>query len=200
MDGLRQPVGEQPPQIYWRRRLISMAGVVLLVVVLWFLITSPSGESPASGASDSSSTTPTPDAYVADGSEEMCGPDNVRLTTTANPFTAAGSALPQFDVNVTHVGDDACLLDTTSDDTALVITSGSDRVWSSADCADTAALDSQALLLQPGAAEELHLTWSRQRSNPDCTTQTAEPRAGFYWAELTVQGIPSERVQFELAG
>ena len=43
MDGLRDPVGGKPPEIYWRRRIVAAIGVVLVVVVIYFLASSPGG-------------------------------------------------------------------------------------------------------------------------------------------------------------
>ncbi len=202
MDGLKQPVGDLPPQIYWRRRIIFFGGLVLFIAVLWILITSPSGG--GEGNSADPTTTPTASPTVAPTATpdvslaRACGPDDVQLTVTPNPFTSAGGALPQFDVAIEHIGLTPCLLDTEAAGTELHIRSGPDRIWNSTDCPANSPINARQFLLQPDAEENFSVTWPRQRSNPDCTTQTSEPAAGFYLATLTIQGIESDEAQFQL--
>lgn len=200
MDGLKQPVGDLPPEIYWRRRLVIFGGVVLLILVLWFLITSPSGGGEADGADPTTAPTSQPTVDADGNAARACGPDDVQLTIVANPFTSPSGALPQFDVAIEQVGSSPCLLDTTAANTELHIRSGSDRIWNSSDCPADSPISARQFLLQQDASEDFSITWPRQRSNEDCTTETAEPGAGFYLATLTIQGIESDEVQFELTG
>ena len=53
-------------------------------------------------------------------------------------------------------------------------------------------------LLQPGTSEQVEASWPRTWSFEGCTATTDVPQPGYYFAELTVQGITAERVQFEL--
>lgn len=210
MDGLREPVGGQPPEVYWRRRIVAATGLVLALVVLYFLAFSPDGgkddaavspgaEAPAEGTDDT--TTPASDGATG-GTSRACTAEDVQLTVTPNPFNVAGGALPVFDVSVKNNSATPCLVDTAAEGTEFTVWSGGesnkDMYFSTAYCPDDATVASRQMLLQSGTEEKLSVTWSRQRVGEGCTTGDA-PAAGFYWAQLTVQGIASEPTQFQLS-
>lgn len=203
MDGLRHPVGEKPAGVYWVRRLIVFGVIGLVLVVAWFLIFSPGGDGAGEGAGTTTepavTTSPTVDSTGSPGATFACTDADVVLTATPNPFTSGAGSLPQFDVSVEHVSLSPCLLSTTADGTELLITSGSDRIFSSLDCTDDGSFPDTELLLADGATEMFQVNWTRQRSSEGCGTPTSTPGDGFYWAEITVQGIAAEPVQFELA-
>ncbi len=104
-----------------------------------------------------------------------------------------------FDVSITHTGATPCLLSTDSPNTELLITSGSDRIFSSADCPTDATINKRDFLLQPDAKETFSVTWSRQRSAPGCTAVSATPGDGTYHAVLTIQGIEAPDATFQLS-
>ncbi len=204
MDGLRDPVGGKPPEIYWRRRIVAAIGVVLVLVVIYFLASSPGGKT--DGASKSNSPAPAvspnssadPNALPSGDVSRPCTSADVQLTLTTNPRDFAGTALPVFNVDIKQSGSTACSLDTAADGTELKITSGADRVFSSLDCPTDATISARQFLLQAGASETFQATWNRQRTVPECTTVSAAPGAGTYHAILTVQGIQSNDASFTL--
>lgn len=207
MDGLREPVGGKPPEIYWRRRIVAAIGVVLVIVVIYFLASSPGGKksdaSPSVTPDVTTSANPSADASAPPSGDVSCPctAADVKLTVTPNPFKFAGTALPVFDVAIKNSVATPCLLDTASTGTELQIWSGGennkDIYFSSTYCPDDGTITARQLLLQAGAEEPLSLTWSRQRKGEGCTTGSA-PGEGFYWAQVTIQGIASEPAQFQL--
>lgn len=201
MDGLRNPIGEEPPEVYWKRRLIVGIAIVIAILVIWFIIAK------ATGGGEDPAVTPDPEAGVSASPDpsgepasavQACGPSDVTITTVANPADVPAGALPVFDANLAQDGASACMIDTAAKGTELLVTSGSDRIYSSTDCAEDNTIATTQLILQPGATENLSVTWNRQRSLPDCATVTAEPGAGTYKAKLTIQGIESEEATFRL--
>lgn len=204
MDGLRNPVGDEPPEVYWKRRLVVVIGIVILGLVIWFVFSKVFGGSDE-GATPGSSPEPTagvttsgaPADSDASGAQ-ACGSDDLAVTTVANPAAVATESPVKFDVSVAYDGTSTCLLDTGAEGTELLITSGSDRIFSSADCPDDATIPSTQLLLEEGAKETLSVTWNGQRSLPECATVTAVPGAGTYNATLTLQGVTSEPAVFNL--
>ncbi len=204
MDGLREPVGGQPPEVYWRRRIVAIVGAVLLLVVVYFLAVSPGGgdpnATPATTPDATVSADPTAGATAGADVSRPCTAADVTLTATPNPSDFGAGALPVFDVSITHTGSTPCLLDTEAADTELLITSGSDRIFSSLDCATDATINARKFLLQPDAEETFSVTWSRQRSVPECTAVSATPGNGTYHAVLTIQGIEAPDLTFQLEG
>lgn len=208
MDGLREPVGGKPPEIYWRRRIVAAIGVVLVLVVIYFLASSPGGTTDGTNASNSPAAAVSPDASADPGvlasgdPSRACTSADVTLTVTPNPFKFAAGALPSFDVAIKTSDASPCLLDTASANTSLVIWSGGESnkdIYFSTDyCPDDGTITAQKFLLQPGAEESMSLTWSRQRKGEQCSDGGA-PADGYYWAQVTIQGIASEPAQFQLA-
>ena len=208
MDGVRTPVGDLPPEVYWRRRIVVIAALALLVVVIWFLVTSPRGGTPenqnpgSNGAAAptvsptvSPSGSPNPTVDVS----RPCTDADVTITATPNPRAFAAGTLPVFDVTVSMIGLSPCKLSTASEGTQLLITSGNDRIFSSLDCPDDATINEREFILQAGANDEMfQVTWNRQRSAEGCTTVNATPQPGTYKADLAIQGVAAEQVRFEL--
>lgn len=207
MDGLRDPVGGKPPEIYWRRRIVAAIGVVLVIVVIYFLVSSPGGKTKkdtASGAvsppaTTSANPTSSPGANATAATSRTCTAADVTLTLTPNPVNFAAGALPVFDVGIKQAGPSACRLDTAATGTELKITSGSDRIFSSLDCPTDATINARQFLLAPAANETFQVTWNRKRSAPSCAAVAAAPGAGTYHAVLTIQGIASKDVTFTLS-
>lgn len=209
MDGLREPMGDLPPEVYVRRRIVAALGVILVVVVLGFLIFSPSGDKKPATSTDkgtssvtpppSVSPSPTPD--LADA--RACTSADVLLTVTPTPFTVPAGSPATFDVSIKQQGSAPCLLDTDADGTSLVVWSGGesnrDMYFDSTYCEADTTITSRQMLLQPGAEEKMSLAWGRNRIGEGCT-EGASAGPGFYWAKLTVAGVEAEAAQFELAG
>ena len=217
MDGLTRPVGELPPETYWRRRLVSGAFLVLAILVLYYLVrslfgggdapTTPgpshspspgvsSGATPSvsTGASTGPSSSPTADLSAV----RNCGAADVTIVLTATTHDWAGTTEPSFNAAVRQSASTACVLDTASSDAELLVTSGAVRQWSNLDCAKAPLLTAQKLLLKPGDTAALSATWPRVRSEAGCPTTLKAPGAGTYRATLTVQGITSDQAVFAL--
>ncbi len=211
MDGLREPVGAQPPEVYWRRRVVAIVGAVLLVIVVYFLVFSPGGgtpegtplKSPDPTTNTAITTGPAAGATADANVTRACTTSDVTITATPNPFSFASGTLPVFDVSLTQSGTTPCLLDTGAADTEFVVWSGGennkDIYYSTTYCPDDSTIAPRRLILQPGDDEPLQVTWSRQRVGTGCTPGS-DPAAGYYWAQLTIQGIASEPAQFQLEG
>lgn len=221
MDGLARPVGELPPEIYWRRRLVSGAFLVLAILVLYYLVhslfgggdgpTTPGPTTSASpgvstSASPGASTSASPGATAGTSSSptvdlagiRMCGAADVTIVLTATTHDWSGTTEPSFTGAVRQSAATQCVLDTAASDAELLVTSGAVRQWSNLDCAKTPLLTAQKLLLKPGDTATLSTTWPRVRSEDGCPTTLKAPGPGTYRATLTVQGITSDQAVFAL--
>jgi len=192
VDTLLHPVGDLDPGVYMRRRLMVLAFAVLAIFVVYFLIKAafaPGDGSPAPGPSVSPSASPNPSVSAAD--VRACGTGD--LTVDLSPMTRdfAGSEFPMFEATITQTGLTPCVVDTTLPGTELLITSGSDRIWSSADC-ESGALDAQQVVLEPNETRAIRFEWPRIRSNEVCASNLPSPLPGTYHALLTLNGVTSQ--------
>lgn len=124
-----------------------------------------------------------------------CTPADVQLTLApdATSYPLGGTAT--FQVTIVHTGVNPCTIDAGLVSREVLVTSGSDRIWSSADC-DTAG--SRLLLLAPGNQDVEAVAWATQRSAPGCAADLPAPGAGTYQAVVNAPGLASAPVVFTL--
>jgi hypothetical protein len=169
MSTIKNPVGPQPPSVYWRRRLLLLAVLVAVVVVVVLIIVRPGSggtKTPAGGQTNGQSGSPSPTFSGAGGSAATCDPSVISLTAVTDAASYAAGAQPQLSMTIANNGASACTIDVGTDAQSYTITSGSDTIWSSTDCqTDKAALKQ---VLEPGVAKALSTTpfaWDRTRSS-----------------------------------
>lgn len=190
MSTLRNPVGPQPPSVYWRRRLIVLLGLVAVVVVILLIVFRPgaggseAGPTPPSGdPSGTPSTTPT---FEASDPEELCDPSVIRLEPVTDSGSYAAGVMPQISMRITNTSSAPCTFDVGTAQQEYLIMSGSDRIWSSRDCQTEPANLPQ--VLEPN--ETLSTTpfpWDRTRSSEGtCDQERTEVIAGGATYRLSV--------------
>lgn len=92
----------------------------------------------------------------------------------------------KYQLSVINGGKQSCVITIDSKTFELKITSGSDRIWSSRDCAKTLKPATKTL-----ASEESHawtMTWNGERSRKNCKISSEFPRPGIYWATADLDG------------
>jgi hypothetical protein len=221
---LLRPAGPLPAGVYWRRRLVVFAATVL-VVVLAMVVTSTgnragasatrapggTGHRPAVAASPSAGAEPvgTPAAtspasrHPAAGPPRRpaavprCGRGDLSLTATTDRRSYTAGALPRFVLAVRDSGGRRCRADLASPARSFLVLSGSDRIWSSADC-ETAG--HAVVALRPGQRLRFVATWPRSRSRPGCQPRPAVARPGTYRVTGYVGDLASAEAVFTLAG
>ncbi|MGB3909006.1 MAG: hypothetical protein WBL06_00855 [Pseudolysinimonas sp.] len=184
MSTVRNPVGPQPPSVYWRRRLLVLLGLIAVVVIIVLIIARPGAENTGRetpAPSNSASSTP------AAGEEgDPCNPAVIQLEPVTDAATYASGVQPQISMSITNTGSVACTLDVGTAEQAYFIVSGSDPIWNSRDCQQNAT--SLEMELEPN--EPLTTTpfaWDRTRSAADtCAAARPEVIAGGATYRLSV--------------
>jgi hypothetical protein len=188
MSTIKNPVGPQPPSVYWRRRLVLLLLVVVVIVVVVLIIVRPGSGTPSSHPSGSNSASGPPSAGATSGSSATaCDPSVITLTPITDAASYAAGVNPQLSMSITNSGASACTFDVGTDAQVYLITSGSDQIWSSKDCQEAPAANKQ--VLQPGKAlSTTPFAWDRTRSSTTtCTGSRPEVTAGGASYHLTVQ-------------
>ena len=132
-------------------------------------LTSPRGGSSGGGSSGAQSTA------------APCHPENVVVTVHSDRDDYAAGVYPVLTLTLVNTGSTTCRADVGPDTLELRITSGNDRIWSSADCGD--AFRAEAVELRRGVPHDVDLTWDRTRSWPDCRDDVVHARPGTYVAK-----------------
>ena len=94
-------------------------------------------------------------------------------------------------------GTDQCLVDAGEAQREIVITSGTDRVWSNRDCV-VPGTEKRTLLLAGGANDTTAFAWNRVRSAEGCPQGLPTPGAGTYSAQLNLAGSSAPPAVFGL--
>lgn len=196
MGSFMHPSGPLSAGTYWRRRIsiiVIVVVIIVLAVVIWNAA-SGHGSSEATHASNGSPSASIP-AGVAD-----CTKGSLSATLTATQTTFPSTAQPSFQAKVTNIGKTKCTFDTSQTGWTLAITSGSDKVFSSADCPPSSTTP-QLFLLLPGQSKVFAATWNRTRSDSEqCSKTLPTPGVGTYRATLTAAGATSQPAVFMLSG
>jgi hypothetical protein len=208
MSTIRNPVGPQPPSVYWRRRLVLLLGLVAVIVVIVLIIVRPGGtpssspsKTPSPSTSTNPSSTPSPSFTSADGGT-ACNPAQVSVLALTDSNSYASGVKPMISMKITNAGTAPCTFDVGTGAQEYIITSGSDRIWSSKDCQKSPTSTPQ--VLQPGV--ELTTTpfaWDRTRSSTTTCNATrpaavANSTGPTYKLQVKLGSVESENVAFRL--
>ena len=203
MSTFRNPVGPQPTNVYWRRRLVVGLGLLAVIVVILLIVFSPKGGgTPTGNKTDSSAPgdTSTPGSTAPPSDAAPC--DNADLTVTAQTDKASYSTeeSPVLTFTITNEGKAACMVTGGSDVQKWVISSGSEVYWDSTDC----QADPKPSVVAVAAGDSASggpLTWPRTRSDKDtCDDPPLSVPAGdaTYSLTVTVNGVESKPVKLRL--
>ena len=200
-----QPVGPRPPYVYWVRRLVLLALLVLAVVLLAHACSG--GSAPARNGSlkqradqqplTSASTSPSPSSTgSAAPSGAACQARNLRVDVSSDATSYARNVRPRFTAVVKNTGP-ACRFPTALSSRTWRIMSGVDKVWSTADCPRSP--DGKPVTLRAGEQITYVLPWDRFRSTPGCALEGAPAQAGTYRLYVTIAGATGPPALFHLA-
>ena len=209
MSTLRSPVGPQSPSVYWRRRLVVLLGLIAVIVVIVLIIVRPGSGSPSGSPSDtpkpSTSSEPQPSGsptFTSAAGGEACNPAQVTLTAVTDSNSYAAGVNPNISMTIVNAGTAPCTFDVGTGAQEYIITSGTDRIWSSKDC--QTAPTSTPQVLQPGVPlSTTPFAWDRTRSSSTtCTSQrpaaVAGPDGPTYKLQVKLGTVESAEVAFRL--
>jgi hypothetical protein len=239
--------------VFWRRRVSVLTGVLVVVAVVAWACTSASGrpegmESPQqtgpSGADAMVVSLPSPLASLLDSpvgspagspgadaagragngvpggsisaapmphsaaspsavaapkprrAGDPCDAKDIVISLRGGQMVYEGDAKPSFLMTVVSTARVECTIDVGPRALELRISSGPDRVWSTADCVSGEGKDVQRL--QRGIPYVRTIVWDRHRSGKVCGGQLAAAHAGTYVAATHMAGISSDRAVFRL--
>ncbi len=204
MSSLLHPTGSEPPQVYWRRRAVVLAAALILVIAI--VVVWPKGATPTQPnasstpvnstsasmvVSPSGSGTASPTASPTPTAPQACLTENLRLSMTGSHQLAQGSK-QKFTATVTNSGTVSCVLNLTASNFVLTVTSGSDRIWSTSDCAKW--VPTKKLTLKPQAKYAFPVTWPLRRSQATCKTTKTSVNPGTYVGKATFSDTLTDRV------
>jgi hypothetical protein len=196
MSTFRTPVGPQPSNVYWRRRIIVGLALLAVIVIVLLIVFSPrggdSGTPTVNEPTTPTSETPDPDA--------ACAPGLVEVTAATDKSSYAAGESPQITLTVTNTGTVACTINAGTSQQEYRITSGDELYWTSKDC-QSEATDATVILEPNDPKSTAPIVWDRTRSSATtCETERKQVPAGgaSYHLKITLGDLTSNDVQFIL--
>lgn len=162
---------------------------------------SPSASSPSPSPSNSKSKHkqaaksrhPKPGQNTLGGN---CPSADVVVSLSSNGDSYAPGARPRFTMSVVSTSGRSCVFNIGPRHLSLVISSGSVRVWGSADCLHGSG--TQVATLRRGVPVQRKLTWDRTLSSPGCRMPHTAAQPGAYTATASDAGTHSHTLVFDL--
>ncbi|MEO3785605.1 hypothetical protein ABGB12_19925 [Actinocorallia sp. B10E7] len=214
---------EEYQEAYWRRRVIALGAVVLVVGGLAWGCSGDGDEKEAAAKKEkpaaSPSPSPVPTVSGSGGASlaiptvmvtvtqtatvaaprrrgDVCAARDVVATLTPTVREFAPGVQPSFRLTVVNTGDLDCTFDVGAQKLVARIKSGSDRIWSSAHCDVTEGSSIQ--MLRRGIPYATTLVWDRRRSGKGCDGPRAKALPGTYAVQAQGGGVKTEKSVFVL--
>ena len=211
MSTNQTPAGRQSPQVYRRRRLLVLIGLIAVIVAVVLIIVRPgSSQGDDRGASPSTSPTTVPstsnpttiptEPTAADG--DPCSPEKILVEAVTDKSAYEAAEQPQLSVTITNTGKNICVLNAGTAQQVFTIKSGEELYWTSTDC-QVDAIDAE-VSLTPGTpiSSAVPIIWDRTRSSPETCNgprETVPAGGASYHLSVSVDGFESaESKQFQL--
>ena len=211
MPSWKEPVGPKGKNVYLRRRLLVLAGVVALAVAIMLIIVRPGSSGGAAGVREVEVPDDLVEVEQQDQSQtaededpdqiDACAPGRLVVTPITDSGSYGPEDLPLLSLSIENTGDEECSADLGTAGMIFEITSGSDQIWRSTDCQQNP--DHRVVILKPGTPLETEgIPWDRTRSGPDTCDAEREPVVGggaSYHLRATAAGVQSGgTAQFQL--
>lgn len=216
MSTVKNPVGPEPPNTYWRRRAAVLGVLVVILLLGWLLLravfgssaepeaqdpsASPSASPTASAspepsdASPSASAAPNSSASPSPSARSTCSDSDIEVAASTSASSTSVGAGMGLTMTVTNTGDAACNRDVGAGANELRITSGSVLVWSSDFCSPSS--ESDVVALMPGKPFTTSVTWSGTVTAKDCPADQPLAQSGTYKVQARNGDVTSESVTF----
>ncbi|MBC6459835.1 hypothetical protein HKK72_18365 [Actinomadura sp. HBU206391] len=127
---------------------------------------------------------------------DACAPGDVVVNLDSKADAYRGKARPQFLISVVNTGKRPCTFGVGPKELELRVTSGPDRIWSSAHCARGDG--SSIRLLKRGIPYAETVTWDRKRSANGCGGSRSLARPGTYVVAVKADHQRPKREVFRL--
>lgn len=218
--GDMEPTGAD---VYWRRRITVLTVVLVVVAIIVWACSAGDDEQPAQqgrehaagphavamakaertggpapipGGAAVKTPRPTPKPSPRRRAGDPCRPSDLVLALQSERRAYPGGERPVFLLTLVNTSKLECTVDVGPRTLIVRITSGRDRVWSTADCVSGEGTERRKL--KRGVPYVRMVEWDRRRSPEDCRARRPEARPGSYLATAHTKGVRSARAPFRL--
>jgi hypothetical protein len=205
MSSVLNPLGPQPPSVYWRRRLLVALAFIVALTLFWSMFLSGgSGDqrTPVAATSPTATAQPTPTntpvaSTSASTSSGDCADADISVTAQpASPKAAIGAPIT-FKMLITNTSAVPCTRNVGPKVNTIAVASGGVHVWSSDDCG--ALGGDQIETIPPGGSWAVQATWNQKLTQPGCAGTQAAAAAGSYDVTGKNSAVISKPTTFQIS-
>jgi hypothetical protein len=125
-----------------------------------------------------------------------CPDSMVRVAADAKSSSSPAGKPVLIQVSLENTASVACRISISAKTLELTVTSGKDRIWTTAHCTD--AINPGPFTLQPGKKRQLGVIWMGERSKKGCPSGQQRSLPGYYGVTATFSGTVSATGHFLL--
>lgn len=195
-----RPVGPEPPEVYWRRRLLVglaiLVALIIIVVMFWPGGGTSSNPVPTGSPTATASTSPSPSGSTSESAGVDCSDSDIRVTAEIPKTSYEKGATIQFYMLIANTSDRACKRNVGPRVNSFKVTSGGEPVWDSDDCNPTGG--DQIETIPQGGAFKVAATWNQTLTSPGCPSGMPKAQPGAYSAVAKNLNVPSKPLTFAI--
>jgi hypothetical protein len=218
------PVGSHTPSVYWRRRLLVLASVILLVILLALTLravfgddkgkpsaadpnpgsttpvthpASPGTTNPSTQVSSTGGTASTTGGSTSSTPPAKCTPAQLKVQAVVGKPTYQVGDKPVLTLQVTNSGPAPCAQNVADSQIVLRVYNGASRVWGSHDCQTEPGVDQRTLLVNKPVG--FSIVWSGLTAQAGCTGTRQQVGAGTYTLYAALAGHDGKAAQFVIS-
>jgi len=197
--------------VYWRRRLLVLAGLIAIVWVILQIVGlvrgdgEPAASSPTPTATPATSASPTPEPTPTAPADQVsveietdtrpCDPTDVRILPSVAGGQYAGEPV-DVDLMITTLGGSACTFEPDADQLLVVIDAGGAPIYDSSVC--RAAFLPEAVAVPAGWGTVVPVEWTGRGSGAGCGTSEGFAPPGSYTLTIGTYGGEPGSTTFRL--
>ncbi len=194
--------GDKPSARVYRRRRITVAVLALVLVglIIWGA-TAIAGifggnDQPEAAAPVSATASPSAGESVPPSDSNSCKAEEIKITATTDQSSYASGEEPVLTLGIENTSERECEVNVGTSQQEFLISSGSDRIFSTVDCLDNG--EDVLLSFAAGQKENAKFTWNRNRSAPGCKAVNVQPLPGTYKFTAAIGEMTSDPATFVL--
>lgn len=202
MSSVINPVGPEEPTVYWRRRILIVLAVVVVLFVAWLIIR-PGGDAepvaaPTQDPSATAQVTGDPSASPSNVDAPACVESDLGIEVKLDSSTYKQGSDVKMQMFIKNNGSSDCSRNLGSKANKFDITSGPAAVWSSANC--VAETKDDFKLIPAGRTYVVESTWNQTlNAGGSCSTPFQKAQPGGYNVEAVNLDLTSPEVAFVIS-
>jgi ABC-type phosphate transport system substrate-binding protein len=196
-----RPIGSLPTSVYWRRRLLIVAAVLLAALTVYVVFMSgdnkktsaqPTGGAPSTHAPSSTSPTPAGTSVAP----VSCVPSVLKVAAVTQAGGYRVGQQPELAIEVTNTGTAPCIANLSDSQIELIVFNGASRVWGSHDCQVEPGTSPVTLMAHKPVRRSIQ--WTGLSSRPECAGSRQRVGAGVYTLRVHLGKMESADAKFTI--